>query len=69
MELITDIVGTVNGWVWGVPMLILILGAGLFLTVNLRFLSILKIPFGFFPCYGRGVFQVMMPEISRRLTP
>ena len=47
MEQITDIVGTVNGWVWGVPMLILILGAGLFLTVGLRFLSILKIPFGF----------------------
>ena len=47
MEAITDIVGTVNGIVWGIPMLILILGAGLFLTVGLRFLSIMKIPFGF----------------------
>ena len=47
METITHFVGTVNGIVWGVPMLILILGAGLFLTVGLRFLSIMKIPFGF----------------------
>ena len=47
METITHFVGTVNGIVWGVPTLILILGAGLFLTVGLRFLSIMKIPFGF----------------------
>ena len=47
MEAITEFVGTVNGIVWGIPMLILILGAGLFLTIGLRFLSIMKIPFGF----------------------
>ena len=40
MEAITEFVGTVNGIVWGIPMLILILGAGLFLTM-------MKIPFGF----------------------
>ena len=42
MEAITEFVGTVNGIVWGIPMLILILGAGLFLTIGLRFLSIMK---------------------------
>ena len=47
MEAITEFVGTVNGIVWGIPMLILILDAGLFLTIGLRFLSIMKIPFGF----------------------
>lgn len=47
MEFITEMVGAINGVVWGVPMLILILGAGLFLTVGLRFLTIMKIPFGF----------------------
>ena len=31
MEAITEFVGTMNGIVWGIPMLILILGAGLFL--------------------------------------
>ena len=47
MEFITEMVGAINGVVWGVPMLNLILGAGLFLTVGLRFLTIMKIPFGF----------------------
>ena len=47
MEFITEMVGAINGVVWGVPMLILILGAGLFLTAGLRFLTIMKIPFGF----------------------
>ena len=36
MEFITEMVGAINGVVWGVPMLILILGAGLFLTVRVE---------------------------------
>ena len=47
MEAITNAVSWLNGIVWGVPMLVLILGCGLFLTVGLRLLTILKIPFGF----------------------
>ncbi len=47
METITTAVGWLNGIVWGVPMLILILGVGLFLTLGLKLLTILKIPFGF----------------------
>lgn len=47
MEIITNLVGDLNGIVWGVPMLVLILGVGLFLTIGLRFLTILRIPFGF----------------------
>ena len=47
MEAITNAVSWLNGIVWGVPMLVLILGVGLFLTVGLKLLTILKIPFGF----------------------
>ena len=47
MVAITNVVSWLNGIVWGVPMLVLILGVGLFLTVGLKFLTILKIPFGF----------------------
>ncbi len=47
MEAITNIVGWVNGVVWGVPMLVLILGVGIFLTFGLKLLTIIKIPFGF----------------------
>lgn len=47
METITLAVNWLNGVVWGTPMLVLILGVGLFLTLGLRLLTILKIPFGF----------------------
>jgi alanine or glycine:cation symporter, AGCS family len=47
METITNIVSWVNGVVWGIPMLVLILGVGIFLTFGLKLLTIIKIPFGF----------------------
>ncbi|MBL4893108.1 MAG: sodium:alanine symporter family protein [Rhizobiaceae bacterium] len=47
MEAITNAVSELNGIVWGVPMLVLILGVGLYLTVGLKLLTIFKIPFGF----------------------
>ena len=47
MEMLNNVVGWLNGIVWGPPMLFLILGVGLFLTVGLRFLTIKRIPFGF----------------------
>jgi alanine or glycine:cation symporter, AGCS family len=47
MEAITAAVDWLNGIVWGVPMLVLILGVGLFFTFGLRLLTIVKIPFGF----------------------
>ncbi|MEP2718694.1 alanine:cation symporter family protein, partial [Pseudophaeobacter sp.] len=47
MEALSDFVGEVNGIVWGAPMLVLILGAGLFLQVGLKFMPILKLGTGF----------------------
>jgi AGCS family alanine or glycine:cation symporter len=47
MELIADWVGTINGLVWGPPMLVLILGTGFFLMVGLRLMPILKLGYGF----------------------
>lgn len=47
MEALTKLVGDLNSIVWGVPMLILILGVGLYLTFGLRLLTIIKIPLGF----------------------
>jgi AGCS family alanine or glycine:cation symporter len=44
MESVSAGLNWLNGIVWGVPMLILILGIGLFLTFGLRFRSILKVP-------------------------
>jgi alanine or glycine:cation symporter, AGCS family len=47
VELIADWVGTINGLVWGPPMLVLILGTGFFLMVGLRLMPILKLGYGF----------------------
>jgi AGCS family alanine or glycine:cation symporter len=47
MEMLNNVVGWLNGIVWGPPMLFLILGVGLFLTIGLRFLTIKRIPLGF----------------------
>jgi len=42
-----DIINTVNGWVWGPPMLGLLLLTGAYLTVGLRLLSVIRIPYAF----------------------
>ncbi|MEX0317356.1 MAG: alanine/glycine:cation symporter family protein [Ruegeria sp.] len=47
MEALTNLVGAINGIVWGVPMLVLILGAGFFLQVGLKFMPILRVGTGF----------------------
>jgi AGCS family alanine or glycine:cation symporter len=47
MEGLTNAVGAVNSVVWGYPMLILIVGVGLFLTVGLKFMPWQKIGYGF----------------------
>jgi len=47
MEALTAIVGRINGFVWGPPMLVLILGTGLFLQLRLGLMPIRRIPTGF----------------------
>ncbi len=47
MEALTAFLTAINGFVWGPPMLVLILGTGLLLQVRLRLLPILRIPTGF----------------------
>jgi len=52
MELIHHYVAWLNGLVWGVPMLILILGTGLFLMVALKGMPLLRILMGFRLMWG-----------------
>ena len=37
VEMITNINGTINGFVWGLPMMVLILGVGIYLSVRCGF--------------------------------
>tara|TARA_R110001583_G_scaffold878_1_gene7876 strand:- start:1059 stop:2441 length:1383 start_codon:yes stop_codon:yes gene_type:complete len=47
MEMLTELLKTVNGIVWGPMMLVLILGVGLFLQLGLKLMPILKVGTGF----------------------
>ena len=50
MDILSSISGfitTLNGIVWGPFMLILILGVGLFLSIGLRLMPIMKLGYGF----------------------
>lgn len=62
-----------NGIVWGVPMLVLILGVGLFLTIGLKLRSIVNVPLSFWMLWrgrrpeGKGEitpFNALMTELS-----
>ncbi len=47
MEFINNLVGDINGIVWGPLMLVLILGTGLFLTIGLKFMPMRHLGYGF----------------------
>ena len=47
MELISAFITTINSLVWGPPMLVLILGVGLFLSVGLKAMPVRKLGAGF----------------------
>lgn len=47
MEALSNTIGMINGIVWGWPMLVLILGVGLFMSIGLKMMPILKIGTGF----------------------
>ena len=47
METFNTWMEALNGFVWGPPMMVLLLGVGLFLTIGLRFISLTKIGYGF----------------------
>ncbi|ABM01369.1 sodium:alanine symporter family protein [Shewanella amazonensis] len=47
MEAVTELVKSLNSLVWGIPMLVMILGVGLYLSLGLKLLPILKLGKGF----------------------
>lgn len=68
-----EIVGIINGYAWGPPMLVLLLGTGIFLTIGLGFLTIRRIPRAFkllfsgFDSHGAGdiaPFRALMTSLS-----
>lgn len=45
MEALTEFLGTVSGYVWGPPLLILLVGTGIFLTIRLGVLQLRLLPY------------------------
>ncbi|PYZ96168.1 sodium:alanine symporter family protein [Alteribacter lacisalsi] len=45
MEALNDFVGQVSDFVWGVPLLVLLVGTGVFLTIRLAFLQFRTLPY------------------------
>ena len=39
-----DTLNTINGYVWGLPLIILVLGTGILLTVRLGLIQVMKLP-------------------------
>jgi len=65
MEALAGLVNTINGIVWGPPMLVLILGTGFFLQVILRAMPLKKIGYGFrLTWQGRKTGPEELGEIS-----
>ena len=45
-----DILNTINSFVWGPPLLVLLVGTGIWLTLRLNLLQVLKLPMAFKIC-------------------
>ncbi|PHS24538.1 MAG: sodium:alanine symporter family protein [Robiginitomaculum sp.] len=45
MEKLISALETVDGWIWGPPLVILLFGTGLYLTIGLRFMPIRRLPY------------------------
>ena len=58
LETITNILNLVNDLVWGPPLLILLVGTGIYFTVKLGFLQITKLPLAFKYLFSKDEDQV-----------
>ena len=47
MQAIEQLIGTLSGWVWGPPMLVLLVGTGLYLTIMLKGMQFTALPLAF----------------------
>ncbi|MFQ5765168.1 MAG: alanine/glycine:cation symporter family protein [Rhodospirillales bacterium] len=47
MEMLNKVMGDLSGFIWGPVMLVLLMGVGLYLSVGLRGMTLVKIPYGF----------------------
>ena len=44
LQTIESVNGAINGFIWGIPAMICIIGVGLYLSIRTRFIQIRKFP-------------------------
>lgn len=65
MEQVQAVLGKISGFVWGIPMLILLVGTGVFLTFLLRGLQMRKLPFALKMTFSKPKDGSQVGDISR----
>ena len=66
---LTDLTSAMDAAIWGVPMLMLLLGTGIYLTVRLHFLQFARFPFIMKKTVGRLFGKKERGNKSGTLTP
>ena len=61
-----DLIATISAWIWGTPMLVILVGGGLWLTIRLDFFTIRYLPFIVKETFGK-IFA--KPEGEGTITP
>ncbi|MBO8138604.1 MAG: sodium:alanine symporter family protein [Desulfotomaculum sp.] len=59
-----EILGAVNSFVWGPPMLILLVGTGVFLTLRLKFMQVYTLPYALKLAFSKNQDQKSSGDIS-----
>lgn len=61
-----ELIGTISAWIWGTPMLVILVGGGIWLTIRLNFFTIRYLPFIVKETFGK-IFA--KPEGEGTITP
>jgi len=64
METFNKLMESMNGIVWGPPMMLLLLGVGLFLTIGLRGISLIKIGYAFRQLFKKRTGEAEEGDVS-----
>ncbi|WAA09000.1 alanine/glycine:cation symporter family protein [Fervidibacillus albus] len=64
MEELNELLGKISGFVWGIPLIVLLVGTGIFLTFRLGFLQIRSLPYALKLTFSRKQDHQSVGDIS-----
>ena len=65
MEWLMEILSKMSGFIWGPPMLVLLVGTGIYLTIRLRGLQVHKLPYALKMTFSKQAGAGLVGDISR----